>query len=556
MPILLLGLAPLPRSEPMPDSPVSLATHLDSYLHEGTLDRLESIPLPHEERGYGRVTLRRDENLEIAGAHWRAGGQSKLHGHGASAASYVVLRGAIREERFIPVRGSYRHEIVFMRAGDRNFLPPGAIHRIHALAETVTLHAYTPPGDPNCEVPPEIMRRLRRTKMRARRNQLQCRAFVGYIGRSRDVVAAVRDLVDCWAEREANANRSGCPSLPIETLQEMRASGILAATMPEGLGGWGATLAQTAAAIRLLAQRAPATALALVMPLGNAASTRIPLACVDARLRSELRQGRRWIADQVNSGKILAVANSEPGAGGDLKNTRTVAQQGEDGIWRLTGRKSFATFGRDADYFLCAARRPAGSAGAGDVIDGFFVQREAPGLVIDDRWDPIGMRPTASVGLTLDHTPADALMGYPGCLEGVNARHWSTVLFAAVFLGVGEGALREAVKLTAPDAVWARATLADRALNLEAAAGFVEATALDERWPLPADAQERTRRAKTFAARVAVEAAVHASMIGGGRCYAPDHPVFRFLCDSLAGPLLRPPLPQAMDAIVRQLFAQ
>ena len=92
------------------------------------------------------------------------------------------------------------------------------------------------------------------------------------------------------------------------------------------------------------------------------------------------------------------------------------------------------------------------------------------------------MRPTASVGLTLEGAPAEAVLGYPGCLEGVNARHWSTVLFAAVFLGVGEGALREGVRQTATDAVWARATLADAALNLEAAAGFIEAWAGPRRY--------------------------------------------------------------------------
>ena len=43
-------------------------------------------------------------------------------------------------------------------------------------------------------------------------------------------------------------------------------------------------------------------------------------------------------------------------------------------------------------------------------------------------------------------------------------------------------------------------------------------------------------------------------MVSGGRSYTPQHPVFRFLCDALAGPLIRPPLPQAMDAIAAQLF--
>ena len=175
---------------------------------------------------------------------------------------------------------------------------------------------------------------------------------------------------------------------------------------------------------------------------------------------------------------------------------------------------------------------------------------------MDDRWDAAGMRPTASVGLTLDGAPAEALLGYPGCLEGVNARHWSTVLFAAVFLGVGEGAMRQGASQVAQDAVWARAALAECALALDAAAAFVEAAAHDERWPLPAEAAERMRRAKTYVARAAVQAATQAAMVSGGRCYSPQHPVFRILCDALAGPLLRPPLPQAMDSIVRQLFAE
>src|SRR5262249_31770188 len=151
-------------------------------------------------------------------------------------------------------------------------------------------------------------------------------------------------------------------------------------------GGWDASLPEVVAAVRRVAQRAPATALALVMPLGNAATTRIPLEAVPRSLRPALRQGQRWIAEHGHQGHILAVANSEPGGGGELAQTRTRACRGDDGVYRLTGRKSFATFGRDADYFLCAARRS--EAGHADVIDGFFVARDAAGLVIDDRWNP------------------------------------------------------------------------------------------------------------------------------------------------------------------------
>src|SRR5262249_17925207 len=154
-------------------------------------------------------------------------------------------------------------------------------------------------------------------------------------------------------------------------------------------------------------------------PLGNAATARIPESVIPPQQRAALIKGQRWIANQVGRGKILAVANSEPGAGGDLANTKTTAKLGEYGVYQLTGRKSFATCGRDADYFLGAARTTDTlPEERRSVVDGFFVSRDAPGLLIDDRWNPVGMRPTASVGLTLEAAPAEALLGYPGCLEG------------------------------------------------------------------------------------------------------------------------------------------
>lgn len=515
-------------------------------------DQLNNLPVPQSTAGYRRVTLRRDMEVEIAAARWMGGGQSQLHGHEDSAALYVVHAGVVEEERYLPEGDSYRCETVVLRTGDRSYLPPGSFHCVRALEDAVTVHTYAPPPqNPTSSVPREILRLLEKSRRQSRQ---QTHRAIKTTETWIDLMLVVRELLEGWAEREAQANQDGQLSLPRRTLEEIRDSGILTAPLPESLGGWNASLRQTVAAIRLVAQRAPATALALVMPLGNAATTRISEMAVTRTLRPALVRGQRWIADQVRCGQILAVANSEPGAGGELSQTKTRADQGVDGIYRLTGRKSFATFGRDADYFLCAARRFDPLQGK-DVVDGFFVARDAAGLTIDDRWNPVGMRPTASVGLTLADTPAEAVLGYPGCLEGVNARHWSTVLFAAVFLGVGEGALREGVRLTAADAVWARATLADAALNLEAAAGFIDAVARDDRWPMPEDLNERARRAKTFVAKSAVEAATRAAMISGGRSYTPDHPVFRFLCDALAGPLLRPPLPKAMDSIIQQLFS-
>lgn len=354
--------------------------------------------------------------------------------------------------------------------------------------------------------------------------------------------------LSAWATRELRAEEHGVSRLPAATLTELRNSRLLAAPIPVALGGAGASLSVTARAVRRVAEVAPSTALCLAMPLGNAANTRIPDEAVPTSLRRALGAGRAWIAARVLEGAVLAVANSEPGAGGELDKTRTRAVRGGDGAVRLTGVKSFATLGPDADYFLCAARTDGGE------LDAFFVARDADGVRLHDDWDALGLRATASVGLTLERAEASATFVYPGAICGVNARHWSTVLLAAVFAGIGEGALAGATECAPSSSSWARATIADCTLALDAAVGFIDAVAYEDRIPAAAGYGERCRRAKSFAARTALEVAARCAMVGGGRAYRPQHAVARALCAAAAGPSLRPLLPQAMDQIAALAF--
>jgi alkylation response protein AidB-like acyl-CoA dehydrogenase len=508
---------------------------------------------------YFRTLIERNQIHETATAHWLAGRSCHLHGHEESEVLLRIVSGTMIEERYLPdAAGSFRYEIETLEAGSESYLPRGAFHRLHCLKDAATVHAFSPPPmDATAPVPAELAPALEAAKCRVM-DPVTFSTQASATAKRESIVEAVAGRIDDWARRENEQNAQHETRVAGDTLRDFRESGILAGPVPTELGGWGSSLAETAQAIRTLARKAPATALALAMPLGNAAIARIPNAAVAEPLHAKLAAGRRWIAEQTLAGRILAVANSEPGAGGDLAQTQTVAARQPDGTYRLSGRKSFATIGPDADYFLCAARRVGEGAGGKDAIDGFFVARHAGGLIIDDAWDPLGMRPTASVGLMLNDTPAAAVLGYPGCLEGVNARHWSTVLFAAVFVGVGEGALSVAVDGVGKhgaNSPYIRSALAKCALNLDAAAGLLETVANDERLPLPAAARDRTIRAKTFAALTAVETATQAAMLSGGRAYRAEHPVSRFLHDALAGPLLRPPLATAMDNLAQQLFA-
>jgi alkylation response protein AidB-like acyl-CoA dehydrogenase len=348
-------------------------------------------------------------------------------------------------------------------------------------------------------------------------------------------------LAPAWGQREAEAEREGARRLPAQTVADIRACGILAAPVPQDLGGLGWDLRRCMDALRDVARHAPATALALAMPLGNAAVARIREDAVPPASRAALRQGRQWTAQQCLAGRILAVANSEPGSGGDLANTKATARQ-DGGTWRLTGRKAFATGGPDGDYFLCAARTP-------ERVEGFFVERGTPGATLGDDWDGFGMRTSASVTLRLDDAPAAAVLGYPGSLDGgVNARHWSTLLFGAVFLGVGQGALAEAASAAARQPVL-RGDLARHALRLEAAAGFLDSVAARDAFPFPHEGIVAAQRAKSFTAGAAVEAAVFGGLAAGGRGYTASSRASKLLRDALAGPHLRPPLPTVLDGL-------
>jgi alkylation response protein AidB-like acyl-CoA dehydrogenase len=354
--------------------------------------------------------------------------------------------------------------------------------------------------------------------------------------------------LNAWAQREREVELAGLSRLPRETIHDFRTSGVLLAPVPDALGGYGQDLYQTTQAIRRLARKAPSTALCLAMPLGNAANTQIPECAVSDEVRPHLERGRRWIAERLRQGLILAVANSEPGASGDLTATKTRASTDEKGQIRLSGRKSFATLGLDADYFLCSARRDDGQ------LDAFFASRTAEGVTLLEDWAPLGMRATASVGLVLNNAPAESVFVYPGAITGASARHWSTLLIAAVFVGVGEGALDAAVESAPQGSAWARSSLAECALRLDAASAFVEALAMENSIPTRPGYEARCRRAKTFAARTGLETATKAIMVTGGRAYRPEHPVARLLMHAAAGPMLRPPLAPAMDAVALELF--
>ena len=88
--------------------------------------------------------------------------------------------------------------------------------------------------------------------------------------RQREIVELAGELADKFAERAAAYDRDN--TFPFENYEDLRASGYLNLTVPEQLGGRGATLMELVLAQERLAMGCGSTALAVnmhVSPVGQ-----------------------------------------------------------------------------------------------------------------------------------------------------------------------------------------------------------------------------------------------------------------------------------------------
>lgn len=317
-------------------------------------------------------------------------------------------------------------------------------------------------------------------------------------------------------------------------------AGLLAINVPADHGGLGEHLSGTTETLRILAQGSPSTALMLTMHTAILANYLIDERHVPAAERAFFVAQREWAFREAVAGKIFGVANSEVGAGGNVKNSK--AELRADG---LHGLKSFCSMGVNADYFMAAAR------GEGGTVDYYLVRNDGQSVRAEGGWDAMGMRSSESVSLRFAGAPVVDVLGYRGMLDGVNNRHWSTLSFTAIFVGVAESLLAD-VGATA-NGILQESSSVDLHLTIEACRAFVRHCVAVE--PDPADAAYRklVRNCKLYVTRTLAEKGTASYLALGGSAYRFASPISRKLRDLLAGPALRPPVGVGFDELWEEL---
>jgi alkylation response protein AidB-like acyl-CoA dehydrogenase len=340
-----------------------------------------------------------------------------------------------------------------------------------------------------------------------------------------------------------------------EDFAELVDAGYLKAPLPERLGGFGLSLTELAHEQRQLAYWAPATALALTMHLYWAGSA------ADASVRGVADV--EWLLNDIAEGKVFAAGHGEPGNDVGLDDALVRAVPQPDGSYRITGRKVFTSLTPVWDRIGIHARDD--SDPHNPVIVHTFVSRDDPGVRVDETWDALGVRATASHDTVFDHALAEAHKTvavhpvgpvYPDYIGLLLS--WYLPLLSSVYFGIARRALdlailgaqtrtslREGVALHAQKPAVQR-QIAKAEIKLEAASALVETTTRPE----PGVWQAlRALAAKEFATTTAREVVDIAVQVVGAASVSKRHELERLYRDVRTGTLHPPNTDAVLEAI-------
>jgi SfnB family sulfur acquisition oxidoreductase len=335
-------------------------------------------------------------------------------------------------------------------------------------------------------------------------------------GSSAAAIATARDFAASIADGVIERDRTG--KVPSAELKAFDTSGLLAITVPTEHGGPGLPATVLAEVIRAIAMVDPAIA---QVPQGH-------FLMVDVLAVFGSAYQQRRLFGSVLSGGRLGNAVAERGGrhAQDLK-TRLSRAGGEV---RLNGRKYYATGAITSRWIGASALDDEGHL----VLA--FVDRDAPGVTIDDDWNVMGQRATVSGTATFDDVLVDPglIVPYERAFQvpqQLGAR--AQLVHAAIQVGIAGGALsdaREFIRTRARpffEAIrggWAEQACDDPytishfgrlAVRVRAAEQLLASAAatLDEVTRSPRDAGEAARgsvavaEAKAFASEAAAEVA-------------------------------------------------
>ncbi len=346
---------------------------------------------------------------------------------------------------------------------------------------------------------------------------------------------------------EGAATRDAARALPVEHIQALKDSGLLALSVPTTFGGLQVSAEVLAEVFRLLAHGDPSIA---QIPHSH-------YVFLEALRLQGTPEQQEFLFGLVFDGALLANAQTERGPHlVDVDATMLVPDGA--GAYALSGRKFYATGSLFADWLVVRASLSDGTLTTPNSTTPkaiAFIPADAPGVEVVDDWDGMGQRTTASGTVTLDsvRVPADHVVAFTpifGRPTVYGAR--AQLLHAALDVGIATAALAEGVRQAAkarphfeagvdvatedPTLIQAagQVTVSVRGAQalLSEAARRVDAAQLDLTDDSAAEASIAVATAKVAAVRSALEASSALFEFGGTRSATASANLTRYWRDA------------------------
>ena len=265
------------------------------------------------------------------------------------------------------------------------------------------------------------------------------------------------------------------------------------------------------------------------------------------------RAQRQWVIESAKD-HWWGTVTSEPGSGGDILKTRSIAIPEKD-HFLITGDKHFGSGSGQADFMITTARIEGS-----ELPELFFLQNKdepwdgSTGCKMTIEWDGIGMSSTQSHAFRFENFPVNKAASKEVLSKvAPTSSQISNMLFAGVVLGVADNAMG-----------FARGKLEGKEEDMRAFEKTEWVRCQNELW-LAEQAYEGALRAIEAGEEAAHIAAVRCkitcaelietalsrmSKVVGGASFSKAMPLAQWTQDVKALGFLRPPLPLAYDQLM------
>jgi acyl-CoA dehydrogenase len=229
---------------------------------------------------------------------------------------------------------------------------------------------------------------------------------------------------------------------PAETIDALKAEGLLSALVPRSLGGMGASFPELSEGLVAMGRQCASSAMVVAMH-------HIQVASLVRHGRNDLL--RNYLVELVDRQYLLASATTEVGTGGDVGSS-VCAVDVVGGTFRLEKQAPVISYGRFADGVLATARRSADSPENDQVV----VLCRPPELDLEQvgEWNALGFRGTCSPGFILRATgDAGAILDDP--YSDVSTQTMlpvAHILWSSLWLGIANAAVDRARRFVQAEA--------------------------------------------------------------------------------------------------------